>query len=73
MQAGVMERRPMPDNLLDYEHTRHCMAMLLDKTFMMDDMHTLVHVKWPKCASCENWDKARWIENLVLPEQAHIH
>lgn len=73
MQAAVKERRPMPDNLLDLEHTRHCMEMLLDREFAMEDMHTMVHVKWPKCASFGMWDKAKWVENLVLPQQEHIH
>ncbi|PMD17887.1 hypothetical protein NA56DRAFT_751903 [Hyaloscypha hepaticicola] len=68
MQKAVFERRPLADNILDLEHTRHCMEMLLEKRFPWDDIHTLVHVKWPKCARFEEWDKARWIENLVLPD-----
>lgn len=67
MQKAVFERRPMADNLLDLEHTRHCMEMLLEKRFPWDDMHTMIHVKWPKCASFEEWNTAKWVENLVLP------
>lgn len=67
MQKAVLERRPIPDNLLDLGHTRHCMEIMLDKRFAWEDMHTMVHVKWPKCARFEEWDKAKWVENLVLP------
>jgi hypothetical protein len=62
MQTAILEKRPLPDNLLALEHTRHCIGVVKDRRWNWDEKHTLVHVKWPKCSRYGEWDTAHFVE-----------
>ena len=62
MQKAVVERRPLANNLLAFEHTRHCMGVGLDRRWRFEDLHTLVHVKWPVCLPYGRWNTTEFVE-----------
>jgi hypothetical protein len=62
MQKAVVERLPLPDNVLSSEHTRHCMDVWLDRRWKFEEMHTFVHVKWPQCQAYGTWSQANYTE-----------
>ena len=68
MQKAFMERGPLTDLVLDMEHTNHCLQTLTDRRFPMNDMHTLLHTKWPKCYAQNEWNSARYVDYLNLAE-----
>ena len=62
MQKAVVEKRPLANNLLAFEHTRHCMEVGLDRRWGFEDLHTLVHVKWPVCLPYGRWNTTEFVE-----------
>ena len=62
MQKAVVEKRPLANNLLAFEHTRHCMGVGLDRRWGFEDLHTLVHVKWPVCLPYGRWNATEFVE-----------
>ncbi|PSS13250.1 hypothetical protein M430DRAFT_21159 [Amorphotheca resinae ATCC 22711] len=64
MQTAVLERRALPDNILAFDHTRHCMEVVRDRRWDFEELHTLVHVKWPKCMPYEEWGMANFVDPL---------
>jgi hypothetical protein len=62
MRAAVLGKSALPENILSMAHTRHCMEVWTDQRWKMEDMHTLVHVKWPRCYGYGEWHKANYVE-----------
>ena len=62
MRTALLEKRALADNLLAEEHTRHCLSVAMDRRWKPTDIHTRVHVKWPKCYAYGEWHKANFTE-----------
>jgi hypothetical protein len=62
MRSALISKSPLPENVLSMGHTRHCMEVWTDRRWKMEEMHTLVHVKWPKCYEYGDWNKANYVE-----------